>query len=217
MKLLIAFFTFLVCLGAWGQQNEDFPNRDITVRILNKKGRPVRGIVVQSPVTGKAGITDRSGRFVFMDMADNDTILLKMTKNGHILIPVAGMDSVVVMAKSSKIYSYFDSGGQQVSVETRRFERSNILDVQALLKIKSYNSLTTLIQDEMPEILAARGPASINTGTAPLVLLDGNDIGTLTEANYSINVQSIKTIEWQKQGFGWGMRGANGVIIIKTR
>ena len=216
MKSLIVFlFTSLICVATWAQ-NDDSSNRNITLKILNKKGRPVRGIVAQSPFSGKAGITDRSGRFVFEDMADNDTIVIKMTRNGQITIPVTGMDSIVVMTKSSKLYSYLDSRGQNVSVETSLFERSNIVDVQALLKIKSYSSLISLLKEEMPDISGPRGPTTIFASTEPLVVLDGSALGTLSEANNMVIIQSIKTIEWQKSGMGMGVRGANGVIQITT-
>lgn len=216
MRILIAFFCSLViCVVAWAQ-NVDYPNRDISLKIIDKKGRPVRNIVVSSIITGKAGITDRSGLFVFEGISDNDTISVKMTRNGQIRIPVTGMDSIVVIARSSKLYSYVDSQGQDVNVETSLLEMSNVLDVNALLKIKTYASLVSLLQEEIPGMLT-RGPTSINSGSEPLVVLDGSDIGTLSEANYRVTVQNIKTIEWQKNGMGWGVRGTNGIILIKTK
>ena len=216
MKSLIIFFcTFLICAAAWAQ-NIDSPNRNIPLKILNKKGRPVRNIVAQSLITGKGGITDRSGQFIFEDMADNDTISIKITRNGQINIPVTGMDSIVVMAQSAKLYSYIDSQGQSVNVEVSLLARSNIVDVEALLKTKSYSSLASLLNEEVPGMLS-RGPTTIHAGTEPLVVMDGSDIGTLDEADYIVDVHSIKTLEWQKNGVGWGARGTNGVILITTK
>ena len=216
MKSLIGCFcfAFLFCAVVWAQ-NADSSNGDITLRIIDKKGRPVRGIVAQSLITGMGGTTDRSGRFVFANMSDSDTIIVKMTRNGQISIPVAGMDSILVMAESSKFYSYIDNQGQSVRVETTLFERSNILDVQALLKIKSYNTLTDLIRQEAPHALVT-GPTTVTSGREPLVVLDGTDIGYLSEANYKVAVQSIKTLEVQRNGMGWGVRGTNGVILIQS-
>ena len=216
MKSLITFFcfAFLFCAVVWAQ-NVDSSDGDITVRVLDKKGRPVRGIVTQSVITGIGGITDRSGRFVFENMSDNDTIVIKMTRNGQIIIPVTGMDSIIVIAKSSKLYSYIDSQGQSIIVETTLLERSNVLDVQALLKIKSYTNLVDLLRQEAPHAFVT-GPTTVTSGTEPLVVLDGSDIGYLGEANYKVAVQAIKTIEVQRNGMGWGVRGTNGVILIKS-
>ena len=216
MRSLTFFSLALVICVAIQAQNTDYPDRNIPLKIFDKKGKPVRGIVLQSLITGMGGITDRTGRFVFENMSDNDTISVMMKKNGQIKIPVTGMDSIIVMAKSSKLYSYIDNQGQNVDVTITLLERSYSLDVQELLKRKAYSSLTTLIKEETIW-LSARGPISLTLDNEPLVVLDGTDIGNLTEANLRVNVQSIKTIEWQKLGMGWGLRGANGVIVVKTK
>jgi len=215
MKTVLVFcLTTLICAVAWSQ-NADLSSRNITLRILDKKGRPAKNIIAQSLISGKGGITDRLGKFVFADISDNDTISIEITRNKQIKIPVTGMDSIVVMAKSSKLISYFDNQGQNVVVETTLLEKSNIINVEELLKRKSYSSLAELLRQEAPVSLVT-GPTTIKSGTEPLVVLDGVDIGLLSEAENKVNVRSIKTIEVQKNGMGWGVRGTNGVIMIKT-
>ena len=65
--------------------------------------------------------------------------------------------------------------------------------------------------------ISFRGPASINSSNAPLVVVNGSAIGTLDEANRMVNIYDIATIEVKKNASEWGVRGANGVILIKTR
>ena len=217
MRALIIYFFFFFIGSEIFAQNADNSNRNITLKILDRRERPVRGVIVQSLATGNAGITDRSGLFVFNDMADNDTISIKMARDGYIFIPVTGMDSIIVTARSSRLYSYIDNYGQNVNIETSVIERRAGLDVQELLKLKTYNSLMSLIQEEMPEILNRSGPTSLYMDVEPLVVLDGRDIGTLNAANSIVVVHDIKTIEWQSNGSGWGVRGANGVILINYK
>ena len=188
-------------------------NRDISLKILNKKGRPVNNIVVSSLKTGKAGVTDRTGLFVFTNMADDDTISMRLPKYGPTNIPVRGMDSLVVTLRSSVNYSYLNNSGHSVEVGKNMLEMSTTLNVPEMLKKRSYKTLGELLQGH----ISARGISSINSSTQPLVVLDGMAVGTISEANLLVNVYDIKTIEILKDAFEWGTRGANGVIVVKTR
>ena len=230
-SIIVSFCLFLLCTGVWAQ-NMDAQNRAITLKVLDKKERPVRNIVVQSVNTGKAGMTDRSGLFVFEDMADDDKISVMMKKNGQIVIPVTGMDLIVVKTISSNLYSYEKNG----EVRTTKIERpfatdgNTILDVPAILQQRSYTSLIELLRvnaaglnitselspSSNTAVSMGRGPTSITSGTQPLVVLDGIPF-SLSEANFSVNVYTIKTIEINKNGTGYGVRGSNGVIVIKTQ
>ena len=203
-------FSAILCItfGVAAQEN-----RDISIRILNKRGRPVNNIMVNSMKTGNAGITDRTGLFIFKSMADDDTIAMRLSKYGDAFIPVTGMDSLVVTIRSSQNYSYNNVDGKSVIIGKNRLEMSTILDVPEMLKKKSYTSFKALLQG----YYSPRGISSVNSGTEPLVVLDGMALGTVAEASPMINIYDIKTIEIQKDGFQWGVRGANGVIVVKTR
>ena len=51
----------------------------------------------------------------------------------------------------------------------------------------------------------------------PLVVIDGMPVYSFNDANILLNnMENIKSIEILKNGAGWGNRGANGVILIKT-
>jgi len=222
------------CAVGWAQHG-DSQTRAITLKVLDKKERPVRNILVQSVNTGKAGFTDRAGVFVFEDMTDDDKIAIMMKNNGQIVIPVRDMDFIAVKTVSSKLYSYEQNG----EIMTAKIERplsadeNTILDVQAMLKIRSYSSLIELLRGNvagvtiMPEtnisasggngMTIGRGPTSISSGNQPLVVLNGVPLGSINEANSMVNVHSIKTIEINKNGAGYGVRGANGIIAIRTQ
>ena len=227
MSTSLLFLAFLYVGASAMAQVKDSENRDISLTVLNKKGRPVRNVVAQSLRTGKAGITDRSGSCVFGNMADDDTLSIRLTKNRRIAIPVTGMDSIVVKAVSAKFYAYFASrdDGNSSTVKIKRPlspDDNTILDVQEILKKNSYSNLTDLLKGHASGINIStgtmnRGPSSISSGTQPIVVIDGVEVGTLEQANFIVNIYSIKTIEIQKNASGYGIRGANGVIVIKTQ
>jgi hypothetical protein len=146
-------------------------------------------------------------------MSDDDTISVRLPKYGNTRIPVTGMDSIVITVRSSVQYSFKDSEGQNTVIGKNTLEMSTTLNVPEMLKKRSYSTLSQLLQGHV----STRGISSVNSGTQPLVVLDGRAVGTITQADAMINVYDIKTIEIQKDGFEWGAQGANGVIVVKTR
>jgi len=229
--IAIFFFLILMSVAAWAQ-DMDAPKRNITLKLTNKKGRPLKNIVVQSSNTDKAGITDRKGLFIFREMTDSDTISIMLSKYGESIIPVAGMDSIVVMLRSARLYSYINIEGQNVYIEKPKNDTkpSDILDVPALLKQGTYNSLADLLRGRVAGLNVSPSGEAINAnmrginsiaagsrGNQPLVVIDGLAVGTLSEANSQVDIYHIKTIEVQKTGSEWGTRGAGGVILISTK
>ena len=229
MRTIVTFFcTFLICTIAWGQQ-ENSSNRDISLTILNNRGRPVRNIVMESVNTGQIGMTNRSGMYVFKDISDNDSIFVNLTKSSLIKIPVTGMDSIVVTAQSSKLYTYVDNQGYDAPVEIIQSTEnsSTVLDVQDILRKESYNSLLDLLQGQVSGLNIIsdnqrgssnmRGPNSLYGSSEPIVVMDGVVLGTISETSSMVNIFTIKTLEVQRSASQWGVRGANGAIIIHTR
>ena len=90
-------------------------------------------------------------------------------------------------------------------------------------QIRSYTNIYDYIQGRVPGLtvlpnhhILIRGVNSINSGTDPLIIVDGTEIaGDLS----FLNPSDIKSIDVIKDGSAsiYGVRGANGVIIITTR
>ena len=216
---------FIAFLCVDGNVNAQDKNRDISLQVLNKKGRPKDKIFVQSLKTKEGGFTDKSGQFVFKGMADNDTISASVPRFGNFFIPVAGMDMIVVTMRSNS-YSYIDYRGEVRIVNKDKIAPTDILDVQEMIKRRSYSSLADLLQGQVAGLnvlstpvgtqVRIRGITSINMSNEPLVVVDGAYM-TFSEANQRVYVNNIVSIEILKDGAGWGVQGATGVIIIKTK
>ena len=234
MKFIKLFFLFFaMSAGVWAQVT-DSPNRDVSLKIVNKRGRPMGDVLVQSLHTGSTGFTDRFGLFVFRNMADDDSISVILPKYGKTILPVAGLDSIVMMLQTKNSYVYVNKTGQTEYVRQSGVKTlpNTLIDVPELLKRYPYNSLADLLKgrvaglnisitegrDAQPTVTAGgRGQNSIMVSQEPLVVIDGMPIGTLGEANRFVNVYDIKTIEVQKGSSEWGARGANGVILLNTK
>ena len=230
MKHIKIFLLLIVMSVAAWAQDTDFSKRDITLRINNKRGRPVKNIIVKSFSANKAGITDRKGLFVFGDMSDNDTISIMLPKYGETIIPVTGLDSIVVILRSARLYSYSNTEGQSIYIEREKNEYINrektapstILDVPAIMRERNYNSLADLLQERAGLAITSKGVSiggerSLLSSNEPLMVMNGMPMGTFSEANTLVNLYDIKTIEVLRNAPEWGSRGANGVILIVTK
>lgn len=62
-----------------------------------------------------------------------------------------------------------------------------------------------------------RGVSSMSLNTEPLFIIGGTQYETLEAANNAISIEDIMEVEVKKDGSEYGMKGANGVIIIKMR
>jgi len=225
MKSLLVFFLLVSLSFAASGQRAVSPERDISLKVLDHKGRPVNRVMAHSLVKGNTGRTGRTGLYVFKNMADNDTLAVMLPRFGVALIPVSGMDSIVVTVRSALSHSYVDSEGQIVIVDKSRVEPNTILNVEEMMKTRSYNSLAELLQGRVSGLAITpghrQGDADVTmrgAGSQPLIVLNGMVMqGSFQEIDANINVNEIKTIEILKSAAEWGTRGANGVIKINTK
>ena len=231
MKYIVVFFLFMLMSVGVSAQEAELPKRSISLIVLDKKNRPIERIIVRSLNNTNAGMTNRKGLFVFTDMTDDDMISMLLPKYGETIVPVTGMDSIVVKLRSARRYSYVNNEGQSVVIDREKVEPKDVIDAQALLSRNHYSSLIDLLRGANVAGLNIsqsgtasggataniRGERSFTLSSEPLVVVDGTPVGTLSDANNMVNVHDIKTIEVQKTGSDWGVRGANGVILIKTR
>jgi len=239
MRHVIVFLLILMTVSL-KSQDVDSTKRDISLIILAKKERPMRNIFVRTLNNTEVGITNRKGLFVFENVSDYDTISMMLPRIGETLIPVALMDSIVVKLQLARRFYYANNEVHRETFNEKsnnfnkiKTEPTNLIDVQERIKKEPNLSINDLLQEVSGLTFAPpdgspgstitanlRGPTSIirtANNNQPMVVLDGQMIGTLAEADSKINIYDIKTIEVQKNATQWGTFGANGVIVIKTR
>lgn len=96
------------------------------------------------------------------------------------------------------------------------------LDTEKELSVKSYADMYEYLQGRVPGLqvtadkrILIRGINSINLSTDPLILVDGVEITDLS----TINPNDVKSVDVLKDASSsiYGVRGANGVILITTK
>lgn len=208
---------------------------DITIKgkITDKSG-PVPGATItlkSNPGIGTS--TDESGSFAITVPADGILIIKSV---GYITqeIPVQGkstlnislveenniLNDVVVVGYSSKKQGELSSSVSVISAEKLKGVASN--DVISMIQGKAPGVVVSSGSGDPTSApkMTIRGIGSINGGTAPLLVVDGNILGAYgTEgATYSPNdVESVTILKDAAATGLYGSRAGSGVIIVTTK
>ncbi|HCO68078.1 MAG TPA: hypothetical protein DIT04_10045, partial [Dysgonomonas sp.] len=104
-------------------------------------------------------------------------------------------------------------------VKNNKTKRSDLLTSEDIIRLGSrtfMDAVKTIPGVNMRQgTLAIRGVNSFNSSTEPLFILDGSE--TSLAALESLDIYTIESIQVNKTGFGYGVKGANGVIMVKTK
>ncbi|MCQ2202332.1 MAG: TonB-dependent receptor plug domain-containing protein [Bacteroidales bacterium] len=210
-----------------------------SVGAQNAEGVPFNGVI--SDFVGNAAkrakvsvndyyytMTDRQGRFGLTDVKDTDTLKIKYQKSVY-YIPVAGRKSIrIKLADQLDKSAMFEAAEDQELVDygygfVKRRESLNIsngIPGEVLRRRNTTNILDALsgmvpglnLQNKSGKTKALiRGVGTIGK-TDPLFIVDGVEVESL---DY-ISVYDVERVEVLKDGSMYGVRGANGVIIVRT-
>ena len=197
---------------------------DITGIVL-KNGKPKKGINVWLKKADRAVDTDKEGKFYFFDVAEDDTLLVTAGPRADAEFPVGDMKDITVNLEKKDFVVSDGTSEQRLpyimaplpkpsdGVTHEMIMRSGLRSVAEILK--SYMTGVIVSTEGGTTKVMVRGINSINSSTEPLVVVDGMalqgaDIETL------VPIEEIANIRVIKDGSGYGVRGANGVIEIKT-
>jgi TonB-linked SusC/RagA family outer membrane protein len=208
---------------------------DITIKgkITDKSG-PVPGATItlkSNPGIGTS--TDGSGNFAITVPADG-ILIVKSVGYKTQEIPVQGkttinisleeennnLSDVVVVGYSSKKQGELSSSVSVISAEKLKGVASN--DVISMIQGKAPGVVVSSGSGDPTSApkMTIRGIGSINGGTAPLLVVDGNILGAYgTEgATYSPNdVESVTILKDAAATGLYGSRAGSGVIIVTTK
>lgn len=222
--LLTLFMAFVMQLS--------FGQKDITGTITDTAGLPLPGVNVIVKGTANGTQTDFDGKYTLKGVNSGDVIVfsfvsMKTTERtvgaGSVIDvsmedDVAALDEVVITGYTTTTKAKSSVSSVRVSSETIE-NRPNASFVQTLSgQVPGLNITTSSGQPGGNSLVQLRGVSSINGNTEPLFIIDGAPVD---EDNFrSLNPQDILSIDVLKDAGAtaiYGNRGANGVIVIKTR
>lgn len=193
--------------------------------VILKNGKPKKGITVWMKKADQAVETDKDGKFFFSNVFDGDTLQITASAKSDAKILLRDWRKITVNLEK-KNYTVND-GNSEISydyimlppmkvgdgVTHEMIMRSGLRSIPDI--IRSYVSGVVVTSDGGSSKVQIHGISSVNSGTDPLVVLDGValqgvDLDTL------MPVEEIASLKVIKDGSGYGVRGANGVIEITT-
>ena len=191
-----------------------------------KKGKPKKGVVVWLKKADKSATTDKEGRFAFDSTGANDTLQIAVSAKYDALLAVGNSHEVIVSLNDKdfnvknvgdvdveRTLPYVQVTAKSGGVNHERIMRSGFRSVSEVLK----NCVAGLIVEEgmTGSSIRVRGINSINSSNEPLFVVDGVAMMG-TDIDAIVPVETVESIVVLKDGGGYGVRGANGVIEITT-
>lgn len=221
--LLIIALNFCIFLSA--------QSMNVTGTVVTDRGYPVKNVklsVLNLPISSK---TNKDGRFTLKKVQPEDTIVVQVNKKSYVKFRL-GENETLKLILSSEMLSLNQENASPIQIpfvmgtlynnETRTMsvitakmiERMNSLTIADALKglVPGVNIQTGSSGEA---IVTMRGNKSLNLSQNSLIIVDGMET-TFDHAN-GISVHDVESIEISKDGFGYGVKGANGVVIIKTK
>ena len=184
--------------------------RDISDKII--KRYPVT-LGSQNPITVK---TNKHGVFTIPGANLNDTLFVTIKKTRNVVkVPVNGYNYITITLENSTFNAKRSFEPDEALKEIMERERNKIVSSSVMNKEEIQKTgcrdLYCLLR-RMSGITFADG--SLNSPSDPLVVVDGipMDLSVLN----TMPVEDVSELRVLKDAGEYGVRGANGAIVIKT-
>lgn len=218
------FFVFSV-IGAHAQSV-------VTGSVKDGSGEPIIGATIMEKGTSNGGVTDLDGNFS-IKVGDHATLVVSYVGYERQEVPVTGKSTVnIVLTESDRTidevvvvgYGAIAKRSVSTAISTVKGDRiagmptSNV--AQSLVGMSSGITLQQVNGEPgAAPAIRIRGAGSINSGNAPLYVIDGYPT-TDSELFNSISPTDIDDIQILKDAASsaiYGSKAGNGVIIVTTK
>ena len=220
-RILFLLTAILISLSGMAQEN-------VTGILLNEKGKPVKKIKMRIKGRMKMLSTSSKGAFELGRIKTGDTLLIYPNRKLVAYVPMLNLPTYTIhLGKNSLRYAtnektitcmYQEIPGQTYNNNIITYEKIQQLDANNLIDLLHGNIAGLQINYSDGQMKASiRGSSSFALSTEPLFIVSGTEYNSLEEANNAVSVEDIREIEVKKDGSEYGMKGANGVILIRIK
>lgn len=224
MKKLFIIYLILIFTGQTYAQV-----KDITGVIRDSVASPVKNArlsVIDTRITARS---NKKGEFTVKKVRSDDSVQVVIGKNRAATFPIGNGTrfSLTVTDQTMNIES--DAGDIHIAsyYEPLSPKKTGTVITAKMIERNDFSSLTHALKTLMPfisfsidengnTVASMRGKTSLTLSNAALVLVDGVEI-PYSDAENSVSVWDIERVEANKDGLGYGVKGANGVLVITTK
>jgi hypothetical protein len=218
--MLLCAIALTQCVATFAQQrSDDVPFNGM---VVDAYGKGLSRVNVWVKGSDRRTMTDKKGRFGLLNVDEEETLVFSR-KDFRVEMPVAGRRSLSIMVVNKEITAadecpaLLDVGYGYV--KRREYNSNYNIITGEEIRQSAVNDLETILIGRIPGLvrtngeLTLRGRNSINMSSKPLILVDGSEVMDLS----MVSVHDVETVTVLKDGRLYGMRGENGVILVKTR
>lgn len=204
--------------------------KTITGIIIGSDGLPVSGVSIQVKGTANGTSTDSSGNFSLSVSDPNSTLIISSVGYKSQTLALAGRSNITVTLLGSAakeleqviVVGYgtqrkVDVTGAVAHVGGDQLAKQPVITLTQALqsKVAGVQVSSSGQPGSAPQVLI-RGAGSILGGAGPLYVVDGVWTDDITNINTS-DILSVDILKDASAASIYGVRGANGVILITTR
>lgn len=219
------FSFFLLLFFSFQSFSQDSP---VTGTITSQTGEPLQGVSISLKGTNRGTSTDSAGQFT-INAPSNGTLVISFVGYSTQEVPINGqavlsitlspsgseLEQVVVVGYGTQRKR--DVTGSVVSVKGGELAKQPVLTATQAVqgKVAGVQVISSGAPGSSPTV-RIRGTGTMLGGADPLYVVDG----VITNDISNINTNDILTFDVLKDASSaaiYGVRGANGVIIITTK
>jgi hypothetical protein len=219
-KFFSSIVVLLLVLPVLAQNEGSVPFNGIIVDVA---GKGIKNVKVEVKNDGRYTKTDKQGRFGLTNLTPEDTLVFSIKRIRHEIEVGEAKSLRIVMAsentdewKASQDDELVDFGFMYVKRREFTGSASGLTEEN----LKGYTDLAEAINALVPNVsvssdgsVSIRGQRSLVANNNAMILLNNQEIGSVLD----VSIYDVKSVEIIKDGVGYGSRGANGVVVIRTK
>ena len=226
MKRVIGLLGLLALLLAQSIQAQN-----LTGTIL-KDGKPQKNIRVWLKHNKGVAKTDKYGQFTLFNVQSTDTLVMSVSNKYDAQLAIGSQSNITIHLEDDGFTVEAGLDEVTVSAPTKmRMEYTSAITLKKMRVInhntimrESIRSVSAAIKRFVPgamqigsssELSIIRGRNSMRLPEPPLYIIDGVPYD-VTEVDSFLAIEDVAEITVDRDGSGYGARGANGVVIIRT-
>lgn len=205
----------------------------ISGTVTNEKGEPMEGVTVSASGAGTTTVTDAAGNFsitvpenkaelTFSYVGYQSTTRAVSTNNAVLSISLqplqTSLEDVVVVGYGTQKRTKVT--GAISSVPMKEILDMPVSNVASAMQGKVAGVVVQQSSGEpgSTPAIKVRGFGSINAGTGPLIVVDGNIVSAEVFALLNANdIESMDVLKDASSSAIYGSRGANGIVMVTTK
>ncbi|CAH8282861.1 TonB-linked SusC/RagA family outer membrane protein [Mariniflexile fucanivorans] len=203
-------------------------NVNVSGNVQDNSGFPIPGVNVIVKNTTKGTVTDFDGNFTISDVKTGTTVVFSyigyvtkevvITNSSKLTVQLvedlAKLDEVVVIGYGTQTKKEITGAVSVVGSEAIEALKPTRIEQALQGQVAGVNITTQSGSPGGGSTISIRG-VSTNGDSKPLILVDGNVIEDLSVLNPN-DIESINILKDATAGI-YGVRAANGVVLIKTK